>query len=113
MNKTMALAAVLVLCAPVIAKENPADFTLKAHVVSVITPKEGPIPGPPLRCPPPQLGETMIQIDNVVYTGECRHKEIQAGQDYPAQLNEKKISLLINDKSISFRVRDQHDATKQ
>jgi hypothetical protein len=110
MNKTMALAAVLILCAPVIAKENPADFTLKAHIVSVLTPKDGPIQGPPLRCPPPQIGETMIQIDNVVYTAECRHKEIQAGQDYPAQLNEKNISLLFNDKAFSFRVRDKQDA---
>ena len=53
MNKIMALAAVLILCAPVIAKENPADYPLKAHVVSVVTPKDGPIPGPPLRCLPP------------------------------------------------------------
>jgi len=113
MNKTMALAAVLVLCAPVIAKENPADYPLKAHIVSVVSPKDGPIPGPPLRCFPPQLGETMIQIDNVVYTAECRHKEIEVGQYYPAQLNEKKISLLFNDKAISFRVREQHDAAKQ
>lgn len=112
MNKIMAFAAVLVLCAPVMAKENPADFTLKAHVVSVITPKEGPIPGPPLRCPPPQLGETMIQIDNVLYTVECRHKEIQVGQDYPAQLKENKISLLFNDKAVNYRVRAQHDAAK-
>jgi hypothetical protein len=52
----------------------------------------------------------MIQIDNVVYTAECRHKEIQAGQDYPAQLNEKNISLLFNDKAFSFRVRDKQDA---
>lgn len=110
MNKTMALAAVLILCAPVIAKENPADYTLKAHIVSVVTPKDGPIPGPPLRCPPPQIGETMIQIDNLVYTAECRHKEIQVGQDYPALLNEKGISLLFNDKAISFRVREKRDA---
>jgi hypothetical protein len=110
MNKTMALAAVLILCAPVIAKENPADFTLKAHIVSVITPKDGPIPGPPLRCLPPQIGETKIQIDNVVYTAECRHKDIQAGQNYPAQLNEKGISLLSNEKAISFRVREKQDA---
>jgi|SRR5665213_537161 len=111
MNKMMVLAAVLIFCAPVIAKENPADYPLKAHVVSVITPKDGPIPGPPLKCFPPQLGETMIQIDNILYTVECRHKEIQVGQDYPAQLNEKKISLLFNDKAISYRVRKQ-DAAK-
>jgi hypothetical protein len=110
MNKIMALAAVLIFCAPVIAKENPADYTLKAHIVSVISPKDGPIPGGPLKCLPPQMGETMIQIDNVVYTAECRHKEIQAGQDYPAQMNEKGISLLFNDKAFSFRVRDKQDA---
>jgi hypothetical protein len=110
MNKTIALAAVLVLCAPVIAKDNPADYSLKAHIVSVLTPKDGPIPGPPLRCPPPQIGVTMIQIDNALYTAECRHKEIQAGQDYPAQLNEKSISLLFNGKGISFRVREKQDA---
>jgi hypothetical protein len=113
MNKTMALAAVLMLCAPVIAKENPADYPLKAHVVSVVTPKDGPIAGPPLRCAPPRLGETMIQIGNVLYTAECRHKEIQVGQDYPAQLNEKSISLLFNDKVISYRVRDKQEVTKQ
>jgi hypothetical protein len=113
MNKIMALAAVLILCAPVIAKENPADYPLKAHVVSVVTPKDGPIAGPPLRCAPPRLGETMIQIGNVLYTAECRHKEIQVGQDYPAQLNEKSISLLFNDKVISYRVRDKQDVTKQ
>jgi hypothetical protein len=110
MNKTMALAAILVLCAPVIAKENPADYPLKAHIVSVLTPKDGPIQGPPLRCLPPQMGETMIQIDNVLYTAECRHKEIQVGQDYPAQLNEKGISLLFNEKAISYRVREKQDA---
>ena len=111
MNKTMALAAVLILCAPVLAKENPANYTLKAHIVSVVTPDDGPIPGPPLRCfPPPQIGETMIQIDNVLYTTECRHKEIQAGQDYPAQLNEKSIALLFDGKAISFRVREKKDA---
>lgn len=110
MNKTMALAALLILCAPVIAKENPADYPLKAHIVSVVSPKDGPIPGPPLRCSPPRLGETMIQIDNVLYTGECRNKEIQVGQDYPAKLYEKSISLLLNDKVISYRVREKQDA---
>jgi hypothetical protein len=113
MNKILALAAVLSLCAPVIAKENPADYPLKAHVVSVVTPKDGPIPGPPLRCLPPRLGETMIQIDNALYTAECRHKEIQVGQDYPAQLNEKSIALLVDGKAFSFRVREKRDAAKQ
>lgn len=113
MNKMMALAAVLIFCAPVIAKENPADYSLKAHVVSVVTPKEGPIPGPPLKCLPPQLGVTMIQIGDTLYTAECRHKEIQAGQDYPAQLNDKGISLLFNEKAISFRVREKKEAGKQ
>ena len=113
MNKIMALAAVLIFCAPVIAKENPADYPLKAHVVSVVTPKDGPIPGPPLRCLPPRLGETMIQIDNALYTAECRHKEIQVGQDYPAQLNEKSIALLVDGKAFSFRVREKRDAAKQ
>jgi hypothetical protein len=113
MNKIMAVAAVLILCAPVIAKENPADYPLKAHVVSVVTPKDGPIPGPPLRCPPPRIGETMIQIGNVLYTAECRHNEIQVGQDYPAQLNEKSISLLFNEKGISYRVREKRDVPKQ
>jgi hypothetical protein len=92
------------------AKENPADYTLKAHIVSVVTPKDGPIPGPPLKCLPPQMGETMIQIDKVLYTAECKHKEIQAGQDYPAQLTEKGISLLFNDKAFSFRIREKQDA---
>jgi hypothetical protein len=113
MNKTIAFVAALILCAPVMAKDNPADFTLKAHVVSVVTPKDGPIPGPPLRCPPPRIGETMIQIDNVVYTAECRHKEIQVGQDYPAQMNEKNIALLVDGKAFSFHVRDKKDAPKQ
>src|ERR1700691_4094137 len=113
MNKTIALAAVVILCAPVLAKENPANYTLKAHVISVVTPKDGPIPGPPLRCLPPQLGETMIQIENVVYTTECRRKEIQVGQEYPAQLNEKSIALLLDGKAFSFRVRDKRDADKQ
>lgn len=113
MNKIMALAAVLILCAPVIAKENPANYPLKAHVVSVVTPKDGPIPGGPLRCPPPQIGVTVIQIDTVLYTGECRHKEIEVGQDYPAQLNEKGISLLFNEKAISYRVREKKDVPKQ
>ena len=113
MNKTMALAAALILCAPVMAKDNPADFTLKAHVVSIVNPKDGPIPGPPLRCPPPRIGETMIQIDNVLYTGECRHKEVQAGQDYPAQMNEKEVSVLVDGKAYSFRIRNKKDAPKQ
>ena len=112
MNKTMALAAVLIFCAPVIASENPADYPLKAHVVSVVSPKDGPIPGAPLRCSPPRLGETMIQIGNVLYTAECRHKEIEIGQDYPAQLYEKSISLLFNGKAISYRVRDKQDVVK-
>jgi hypothetical protein len=112
MNKIMALAAVLILCAPVIAKENPADYPLKAHVVSVVTPKDGPIPGAPLRCSPPRLGETMIQIGDVLYTAECRNKEIQVGQDYPAQLYEKSISLLFNDKAISYRVRGKQEVVK-
>ena len=112
MNKTMALAAVLIFCAPVIAKENPADYPLKAHIVSEVSPKNGPIPGPPLRCAPPRLGETMIQIGNTLYTGECRHKEIEVGQDYSAQLYEKSISLLYNDKVISFRIRGKQDVVK-
>lgn len=113
MNKAMALAAVLVICAPVIAKENPADYTLKAHIVSVVNPKDGPIPGPPLRCLPPRLGETMIQIGNTLYTGECRHKEIEVGQDYPAQLDEKSISLLFDGKAISYRVRGKQELDKK
>jgi hypothetical protein len=113
MNKILALAAVLILCAPVIASENPADYPLKAHVVSIVTPKDGPIPGPPLKCLPPRLGETMIQIGNVLYTGECRHKEIQAGQDYPAQLSEKGISLLFDGKAFSYRVREKKEGDKQ
>jgi hypothetical protein len=112
MNKIMALAAVLIFCAPVIAKENPADYPLKAHVVSVVSPKSGPIPGAPLRCAPPRLGETMIQIGDVLYTGECRHKEIEVGQDYQAQLYEKSISLLFNDKVISYRIRGKQAVVK-
>jgi hypothetical protein len=112
MNKIMALAAILILCAPVMAKENPADYPLKAHIVSVVTPKDGPIPGPPLRCAPPRLGETMIQIGNTLYTGECRHKEIEVGQDYQAQVYEKSISLLFNDKVISYRVRGKQEVVK-
>ena len=112
MNKTMALAVVLIICAPVMAKENPADYALKAHVVSVVNPKDGPIPGPPLRCLPPRLGETMIQIGNMLYTGECRHKEIEVGQDYPAQLDEKSVSLLVDGKAISYRVRGKKELDK-
>jgi len=112
-NKIVALAAVLIFCAPVIAKDNPTDFPLTAHVVSVVTPKEGPIPGPPLRCPPPRIGVTMIQIGGVLYTGECRHKEIEAGKDYPAQSDEKNISLSLNGKVFSYRIRDKKDAPKQ
>ena len=55
----------------------------------------------------------MIQIDNVVYTAECRHKEIQVGQDYPAQMSEKNIALLVDGKAFSFHVRDKKDAAKQ
>jgi hypothetical protein len=55
----------------------------------------------------------MIQIGNVLYTAECRHKEIQVGQDYPAQLNEKSIALLVDGKAFSFRVREKRDAAKQ
>ena len=51
----------------------------------------------------------MIQIGNVLYTAECRHKEIQVGQDYPAQLYEKSISLLFNEKAVSFRVREKKE----
>jgi hypothetical protein len=108
----MALVAVLILCVPVIAKENPADYPLKAHIVSMVSPKDGPIPGAPLRCPPPRLGETMIRIGNVLYTAECRHKEIEVGQDYPAQLFEKSISILYNEKVISYRVRDKQEVAK-
>jgi hypothetical protein len=95
------------------AKENPADYPLKAHIVSIVSPKDGPIPGAPLRCAPPRLGETMIKIGNMLYTGECRHKEIEVGQDYPAQVYEKSISILINEKVISYRVRDKHEVAKQ
>ena len=112
MNKMMALAAVLTLCAPVIAQQNPADYPLKAHIVSLVSPKDGPIPGPPLRCSPPRLGETMIQIGNVLYTAECRQKEIQVGQDYPAQLYEKSISLFFNGKVINYRLRGRQEVVK-
>jgi hypothetical protein len=97
---------------PVTANENSPDYPLKAHIVSEVHPKDGPIPGPPLRCAPPRLGETMIQIGNVLYTAECRHKEIEIGQDYPAQLYEKSISLLFNGKAISYRVRDKQESVK-
>jgi hypothetical protein len=60
-----------------------------------------------------RIGETMIQIDNVLYTAECRHKEIQVGQDYPAQLNEKSISLLFDGKGFSYRVREKKEVAKQ
>ena len=55
----------------------------------------------------------MIQIGNVLYTAECRHNEIQVGQDYPAQLDEKSISLLFNGKGISYRVREKQEVAKQ
>jgi hypothetical protein len=105
-------APVRVAPSPVTAKENPPDYPLKARVVSEVSPKGGPISGPPLRCAPPRLGETMIQIGNVLYTAECRHKEIQVGQDYPAQLYEKSISLLFNEKVISYRIRGKQEAVK-
>jgi hypothetical protein len=54
----------------------------------------------------------MIRIGNVLYTGECRHKEIEVGQDYPAQLFEKSISILYNEKVISYRVRDKQEVAK-
>ena len=112
MNKTIAVAAVLIFCAPVIAQQNPADYPLKAHIVSLVSPKDGPIPGPPLRCSPPRLGETMIQIGDVLYTAECRQKEIQVGQDYPAQLYEKSISVLFNGKVINYRLRGKQAVVK-
>jgi hypothetical protein len=62
---------------------------------------------------PPRLGEIMIQIGNVLYTAECRNKEIQVRQDYPAQLYEKSVSLLFNVKAISYRVRGKQEVVKQ
>jgi hypothetical protein len=112
MNKIVALAAALILCAPVMAQENPADYPQKAHIASLRSPREGPIPGPPLRCSPPRLGETMIQIGDTLYTVECRQKGVEVGQDYPAKVYEKTVMLLINGKAISFRVRDREKAVK-
>jgi hypothetical protein len=112
MNKTMALAAVLIFCVPVIAQENPADYPQKAHIASLVSPKDGPIPGPPLKCSPPRLGETMIQVGDTLYTVECRQKGVEVGQDYPAKLYEKTVILLINGKAISFRVRGKQAAVK-
>jgi hypothetical protein len=113
MNKTLALAAFLILCAPVIAQENPADYPEKGHIASLRSPKEGPIPGPPLKCSPPRLGETMIQIGDTLYTVECREKGVEVGQDYPAKVYEKTVILLISGKAKSFRVRDKEQAAKQ
>ena len=48
----------------------------------------------------------------MVYTAEYRHKEIEVGQAYPAQLYEKGISLLFNGKAISYRVRDKQAVVK-
>ena len=112
MNKMMALAVFLILCAPVIAEENPADYPFKAHIASLVLPKDGPIPGPPLRCSPPRLGETMIQIGDTLYTVECREKGVEVGQDYPAKVYEKTVILLISGKAKSFRVRDKEQAAK-
>lgn len=93
--------------------EAPPDYPLKAHVVSFVHPKDGPIPGPPLRCSPPRLGETMIQIGGTLYTVECREKGVEAGQDFPAKVYEKTVILLIDGKAKSFRVRDKQEAAKQ
>ena len=112
MNKIIALAAFLILCVPVIAQENPADYPEKAHIASLRTPADGPIPGAPLKCSPPRLGETMIQIGDTLYTVECREKGVEAGQDYPAKVFEKTVILLINGKAKSFRVRDKEQAAK-
>jgi hypothetical protein len=95
------------------AAEASPDYPLKAHVVSLVHPKDGPIPGPPLKCSPPRLGETMIQIGNTLYTAECRQKGIEVGQDYPAKLYEKNIIVLLDGKAVSFRVRDKQEAAKQ
>jgi hypothetical protein len=113
LNKTIAVAAFLILCAPVIAQENAADYPQKAHIASLVSPKDGPIPGPPLRCSPPRLGETKIQIGDTLYTVECREKGVEVGQDYPAKVYEKDLILLINGKAKSFRVRDKEQAAKQ
>jgi hypothetical protein len=54
----------------------------------------------------------MIQIGDVLYTAECRQKEIQVGQDYPAQLYEKSISVLFNGKVINYRLRGKQAVVK-
>jgi hypothetical protein len=112
MNKIIALAAFLILGAPVIAQENPADYPEKAHIASLRSPHDGPIPGAPLKCSPPRLGETMIQIGDTLYTVECREKGVEVGQDYPAKVFEKTVILLVNGKAKAFRVRDKEQGAK-
>jgi hypothetical protein len=55
--------------------------------------------------------ETELRIGNMMYTVDKICKEVEVGKDYPAQMDKKKIHLLLPDgKTCDARIESTHEA---
>ena len=109
--KKITFAAVMVLGTLALAKQNPADVNLTAHIISV---EFSPTPSGiymnmnngSVQMPSGTSGNwfTEIQIGNKVYTASDRCKAAKTGSDYPARLKKEKLELLAGDKVCKYNI---------
>ena len=54
--------------------------------------------------------DTEIQVGNLIYVTERSCKGVQAGMDFPAQIEKNKIKLLVSDKMCEMRIAGTQEA---
>jgi len=108
------------------AKEstNPADFPLKAHLISTETTRShggGTTSSYDYKTGQWSNGtvnqdslsrRSEFQIDNVIYISPSRCRDTIAGTDYPARLEKDRLFVLAKDKVCKMRISGTREAGK-
>lgn len=111
-----AILTLLVLSASAaLAKQNPADFNLSAHVISAQfnhIPSGGYSSGKTVDLPSETSGywSTEIRVGNKVYSANDACKAAKVGSDYPAKIEKDKLELLVGEKVCKYKITSTRDA---
>lgn len=85
------------------AKTNPDDYPLTAHVNSAVF----------THTTETNSYVTEVSIADKIYVLDRICKAAKPGEDYPAQLDNRKLHLLVGDKVCRYRVNGIKDAQAQ
>ena len=113
--KKVVLAALVLVVSAALAKQNPADFNLSAHVISaqyIHIPSGGFTNGKTVQLPSETSGywSTEVQIGNKVYSANDVCKAAKTGSNYPAKIEKDKLELLAGEKVCKYKITSIRDA---